>query len=396
MIDKLFKYQNRVLKKQKIDFKRYLFDKIDFDDKMIAIFGARGVGKTTMLLQYLQTLLEKNKKALYISLDYPFLSGMDLIELVEELVEKENIEYLLLDEVHRFRDFSLYLKSIYDLFDIKVVYTSSSASSLLSAKSDLSRRVTHYKLSGFSFREFLNYKYKHSQKSFSLEDILNNHIKIAKNINSKTILSDFKIYLENGYYPFYFDKRFAYYQTLLNTINLTIDIDLTSIGLIEQKYTYKLKKLLEIVCASEPFEVNFTKIASLAEISRVKLYDYLQYLNDAELLLLIQDSAKGLKKLSKPSKIYLNNTNLLYAYCDNSKIGTIRETFFANQLSINNKLSYASRGDFLLDEKYIFEIGGKNKSFKQIKDIDNSFVVADDIEIGFGNKIPLWLFGFLY
>jgi predicted AAA+ superfamily ATPase len=385
-----------VLKKQKIDFKRYLFEKIDFDDKMIAVFGARGVGKTTMLLQYLQTLLEKNKKALYISLDYPFLSGVDLIELVEGLVEKEEIEYLLLDEVHRFRDFGLYLKSIYDLFDIKVVYTSSSASSLLSAKSDLSRRVTHYKLSGFSFREFLNYKHKSSVESFSLEDILNNHIEIAKNINIKTILSDFKIYLENGYYPFYFDKRFAYYQTLLNTINLTIDIDLTSIGLIEQKYTYKLKKLLEIVCLSEPFEVNFTKIASLAEISRVKLYDYLQYLNDAELLLLIQDNAKGLKKLSKPSKIYLNNTNLLYAYCDNSKKGTIRETFFANQLSLGNKVSYASRGDFLVDEKYIFEIGGKNKSFKQIKDIPNSFIVADDIEIGFGNKIPLWLFGFLY
>jgi len=396
LIDKLFKYQNRVLKKQKIEFKRYLFNKIDFNDKMIAIFGARGVGKTTMLLQYLQVLLEKNKKALYISLDYPFLSGIDLIELVDELVEKEQIEYLLLDEVHRFRDFSLYLKSIYDLFDVKVIYTSSSASSLLSAKSDLSRRVTHYKLSGFSFREFLNYKYKSSIKSFSLEEILNNHIEIAKEINSKTILIDFKTYLENGYYPFYFDKRFAYYQTLLNTINLTIDIDLTSIGLIEQKYTYKLKKLLKIVCSSEPFEVNFTKIASLADISRVKLYDYLQYLNDAELLLLIQDSAKGLKKLSKPSKIYLNNTNLLFAYCDNSKIGTIRETFFANQLSVGNKLSYADRGDFLVNEKYLFEIGGKNKSFKQIKDVENSYIVADDIEIGFGNKIPLWLFGFLY
>jgi predicted AAA+ superfamily ATPase len=298
--------------------------------------------------------------------------------------------------VHRYNDFSSYLKTIYDLFDIKVVVTGSSAISLLSAKSDLSRRVTLYNLRGFSFREFLELKYDKDINAYSLEEILKNHSSIVKELKLENILADFKEYLEVGYYPFYFDKRFSYYQNLLNTINLTIDIDLTSLGLIEQKYTYKLKKLLEVVCESKPFEVNYTKISALAEISRVKLYDYISYLNDSQMLLLIEETTKGLKKISKPAKIYLNNTNLLYAYCQNQEKGTIRETFFANQLSSKYQLHISKQGDFLVDKRYTFEIGGAKKSFEQIKDIPNSFVVADDIELGTDAKIPLWLFGFLY
>jgi predicted AAA+ superfamily ATPase len=395
MLTTIQKYQDRLLKNFNITYKRYLFDEIDFDDKMIAIYGARGVGKTTMLLEYLKELLLQDKKALYISLDYPFLSGIDLVDVVEEFVESGG-EYLLLDEVHRYYDFSSHLKTIYDLFDIKVIITGSSAISLLNAKSDLSRRVTLYNLDGFSFREFLELKYHTKLEVFSLEDILKNHIKIAQNLKLKSVLSDFKEYLEVGYYPFYFDKRFSYYQNLLNTINLTIDIDLTSLGLVEQKYTYKLKKLLEVVCESKPFEVNYTKIAQMAEISRVKLYDYISYLNDSQMLLLVDEKTKGLKKLSKPAKIYLNNTNLLYAYCQNQEIGTIRETFFANQVSSKYRLNISKDGDFLIENIYTVEIGGAKKSFNQIKDVKNSFVVADDIEIGFGSKIPLWLFGFLY
>jgi predicted AAA+ superfamily ATPase len=395
MLTTIQKYQDRLLKNFNITYKRYLFDEIDFDDKMIAIYGARGVGKTTMLLEYLKELLLQDKKALYISLDYPFLSGIDLVDVVEEFVESGG-EYLLLDEVHRYYDFSSHLKTIYDLFDIKVIITGSSAISLLNAKSDLSRRVTLYNLDGFSFREFLELKYHTKLEVFSLEDILKNHIKIAQNLKLKSVLSDFKEYLEVGYYPFYFDKRFSYYQNLLNTINLTIDIDLTSLGLVEQKYTYKLKKLLEVVCESKPFEVNYTKIAQMAEISRVKLYDYISYLNDSQMLLLVDEKTKGLKKLSKPAKIYLNNTNLLYAYCQNQEIGTIREIFFANQVSSKYRLNISKDGDFLIENIYTVEIGGAKKSFNQIKDVKNSFVVADDIEIGFKAKIPLWLFGFLY
>jgi predicted AAA+ superfamily ATPase len=397
MITKLKKYQNRLLKFFNITYRRYIYHEIDFQEKMIAIFGARGVGKTTTLLQYLLELQSQNREALYISLDYPFLSGVDLIDVVEEFVDGGG-EYLLLDEVHRYSDFSSYLKTIYDLFDIHVVYTGSSATSLLNAKSDLSRRVTLYNLYGFSFREFLELKYSLKLKSFKIDEIFQNHIDLSKEIlrDKIDILGAFYEYIEIGYYPFYFDKQTSYYQNLLNTINLTIDLDLTSLGLIEQKYTYKLKKLLEVVCESSPFEVNYTKIASSAEISRVKLYDYISFLADGQMLLLIDEPLRGVKKINRPAKIYLNNTNLLHAYCQNSKKGTIRETFFANQVSQNSQLAISKQGDFTIDNNFRVEIGGKNKSFKQIKDIPNSFVVADDIEVGFGAKIPLWLFGFLY
>jgi len=394
MLKNIKRYQDRFLKSFDITYRRYLFKEIDFNDKMIAIFGARGVGKTTMLFQYLLDLQKENKEALYISLDYPFLSGVDLIEIVEAFVDSGG-EYLLLDEVHRYKDFSSYLKTIYDLFDIKVIFTSSSATSILDAKSDLSRRITLYNLYGFSFREYLEVNFSMVLESYTLESLLDRHTKIAKTIKID-ILKEFKIYVKTGYYPFYTQKQSSYLQNLLNTINLTIDLDLTSLGLIEQKYTYKLKKLLEVICESKPFEVNYTKIATLSEISRVKLYDYISYLSDGQMLLLVDEASKGLKKINKPTKIYFNNTNLLHAYCENSEIGTRRETFFANQLSQQYRLHIPKKGDFLVEEKYLFEIGGKNKSFKQIADISNSFVAADDIKVGSGNKIPLWLFGFLY
>jgi len=397
MLKSLKKYQERLLKSFKIKYRRYIFSEIDFDDKMIAIFGARGVGKTTTLFQYLLELQAKNKNVLYISLDYPFLSNVDLIEIVEAFVE-EGGEYLLLDEVHRYNDFSSYLKTIYDLFDIHVIFTGSSATSLLNAKSDLSRRVTLYNLYGFSFREFLELKHGIELEASSIEEIFENHIALSQKVLEEKfdILEEFNEYLKRGYYPFFFDKRTSYFQNLVNTINLTIDLDLTSLGLIEQKYTYKLKKLLEVVCESSPFEVNYSKIAASAEISRVKLYDYVTFLADGQMLLLIDEPVKGIKKISVPAKIYLNNTNLLHAYCQDSKIGTIRETFFANQVSQKSKLHISKQGDFTIDKKYKVEIGGKNKSFKQIRDIPNSFVVADEIECGKGNKIPLWLFGFVY
>lgn len=395
MLKKIKLYQDRLAKTIKTTYRRYLFDEIEFDDKMIAIFGARGVGKTTLLFQYLQALQNQNKKALYISLDYPFLSGVDLIELVEEFVSNGG-EYLLLDEVHRYEEFSSYLKTIYDLFDIRVLFTSSSATSILNAKSDLSRRVTLYRLHGFSFREYLELKHTLSLKSYSIDEILSNHLKLAKTVEKLDILKEFGEYLKTGYYPFYFDKQSSYYQNLLNTINLTIDLDLTSLGLIEQKYTYKLKKLLEVICQNKPFEVNYSKIATMAEISRVKLYDYIQYLNDGEMILLVEEPLSGIKKVQKPAKIYLNNTNLLYAYCNTNEIGTVRETFFANQVAYKTSLSISKVGDFVINSRYTIEVGGKNKSFEQNKELKQSFVAADDIEVGVGNKIPLWLFGFLY
>ena len=393
MLNLIEQYQERFLKNFNTTYKRYLYSEINFSEKLIGIVGARGTGKTTMLFQKLIELKARNKKALYISLDYPFLGSASLSELAFEFVDNGG-EYLLLDEVHKYEDFAAHLKTIYDMSPLNVIFTGSSAVSILNAKSDLSRRVSVFSLEGLSFREFLELENGMTIDKFSLEAILKDHQAIANDLKIKQ--NQFKKYLKFGYYPFYFNKQNSYYESLLNTINLSIYVDLTSLGLVEQKYTYKLKKLLEVVCQSEPFEVNYTKIAALAEISRAKLYDYIAYLNDASLVNMIDEQSRGLSKLVKPAKIYMNNTNLIYAYGDDCKAGTIRETFFANQLRVKYRLNIPKQGDFIVDDKFIFEVGGKNKSFEQIKDMPNSFIAADDIEVGVGNKIPLWLFGFLY
>ena len=393
MLKMIQQYQDRFLKNFKTTYKRYLYDEINFDEKLIGIVGSRGVGKTTMLFQKLIELNSLDKKALYISLDYPFLSSFDLSEFAFKFADSGG-EYLLLDEVHKYPEFAPHLKTIYDMSDLKVIFTGSSALALLNAKADLSRRVSMFRLEGLSFREFLEISEKAKFTKFSLQNLLENHINIVKDI--KINQNSFKNYLKFGFYPFYFSKSTSYYESLLNTINLTIDIDLTALSLVEQKFTYKLKKLLEVVCQSEPYEVNYTKIAALAQISRAKLYDYISYLNDANLINMVDESSKGLSKLIKPAKIYMQNTNLIYAYGDKCKIGTIRETFFANQLGAKHLINIPKFGDFIVDDKYIFEVGGAKKGFSQIADKANSFVAADDIEVGVGNKIPLWLFGFLY
>ena len=393
MLNLIEQYQERFLKNFNTTYKRYLYNEIDFNEKLIGILGARGTGKTTMLFQRLIELKSQNKKTLYISLDYPFLGSASLSELAFEFVDSGG-EYLLLDEVHKYEDFAAHLKTIYDMSPLNVIFTGSSAASILNAKSDLSRRVSVFSLEGLSFREFLELENGIVIDKFSLETILKDHQAIVDDLKIKQ--NQFKKYLKFGYYPFYFNKQSLYYESLLNTINLSIDVDLTSLGLVEQKYTYKLKKLLEVVCQSEPFEVNYTKIAALAEISRAKLYDYIAYLNDARLVNMVDEQSRGLSKLVKPAKIYMNNTNLIYAYGDDCKAGTIRETFFANQLRVKHRLNIPKQGDFIVDDKFIFEVGGKNKRFEQIKDISDSYIAADEIEIGSGNKIPLWLFGLLY
>lgn len=393
MLNLIKQYQERFLKNFNTTYKRYLYNEINFSEKLIGIVGARGTGKTTMLFQKLIELKAQNKKTLYISLDYPFLGSASLSDLAFEFVDSGG-EYLLLDEVHKYEDFAAHLKTIYDMSPLNVIFTGSSAVSILNAKSDLSRRVSVFSLEGLSFREFLELEGGISVDKFSLETILKEHQAIANDLKIK--LGQFKKYLKFGYYPFYFNKQSSYYESLLNTINLSIDVDLTSLGLVEQKYTYKLKKLLEVVCQSEPFEVNYTKIAALAEISRAKLYDYIVYLNDTRLVNMVDEQSRGLSKLVKPAKIYMNNTNLIYAYGDDCKACTIRETFFANQLKVKHRLNIPKKGDFIVDDKFIFEVGGKNKGFEQIKDISNSYIAADEIEVGSGNKVPLWLFGLLY
>ena len=399
MLENLRKLEKRILKEISSEYKRYLHNEIDFKSQMIGIVGSRGVGKTTLLLQYLKSLKEnyETHKSLYFSYDYPTNVDIKLIELAEEFV-KVGGEYLIIDEIHKYNNFSLDLKAIHDFYPkLKVIFTGSCATSIYNSQADLSRRVVLYYMNGLSYREFLELKLSISLPKFKLDEILNNNIDIVDELSEKFIpLEYMNEYLTYGYYPFYFKDENQYLRQLNAVINQTIDIDLVNLGLVKQTYTNKLKKLLLVISESNPFELNITKVAANIEVSRTTLYRYLNHLDKGGLLNIIGSSKKGLTKLSKPEKLYLNNTNIFYTFATESKIGTIRETFFVSQLKHLHDIKISDKGDFIIDNNYTFEVGGENKSFKQIKDIENSYLVIDTDSTENTNKIPLWLFGFLY
>ena len=399
MLEKLYKNEKTLLTNLKFDFKRYLYNKIDFSSQMVAIVGARGVGKTTLLLQKLKELRQTTPThhSLYFSFDLPFIATLDLFEFAEEFV-KQGGRYLLIDEIHKYKNFAIHLKSIYDVYpNLQVLFTGSCATSILNAQADLSRRVVIHRLYGLSYREFLELRTKQSLPSYELEEILENKTQIVDDLMEKfRPLEYWNEYLEHGYYPFYFSERDYFLELLYNTINLTIEVDLLNLGLIKVESVEKLKKLLLVICQSDPFKVNISKIATLSKLSRNSIYNYLNHLDRGELLNIVMNSKKGLAILAKPDKVYLNNTNQLFAMCSYHKIGTVRETFFANQVGNMHNITSSDSGDFVVDGKYTFEVGGKNKSFKQIQDIPNSYLAIDDDFSMNEKKIPLWLFGFLY
>jgi len=376
--------------------KRYFYDEIDHTDKLIGVIGARGVGKTTYILNYLKNSSIPFSKKLYLSADNIGLSNSSLVEIAKEFSAKGG-EILAIDEIHKYKNFEIELKQIYDMLPLKVIFSGSSAIELEHAKADLSRRAVIYRVNGLSFREFLEFKKDITLNSYSLEEILQEHSDIAFEIVSKVKPLEFwEEYLQYGYYPFYFENPKRYNIKLNETINTAIEVDIPSIFKIKYEYIINLKKLVKLICASEPFTLNIQELSNKIGIDRDTLYLYFEYLHRGKIFNVIRAKSKGDNIFSKPDKVYLNNPNLNYSYCSQATIGMIRETTFTTFLKPHYELSIPKKGDFLVDEKYLFEIGGKNKSFKQIKDIPNSFVVADNIEIGFGNKIPLWLFGFLY
>lgn len=397
MLEVLFRKQEYIYKKIKnITHKRYFFHIVDFNENLIGLIGARGIGKTTFLLQYLQTLDIDEEKKLYFSVDSIITSTMKLFDIAE-LFYNVGGKVLVIDEIHKYKDFEVELKEIYDFLDLKVIFSGSSAIVLEHKKADLSRRAMIYRLKGLSFREFLEFKLSTAFQSYSLQEILVDHTKIARDITgSIKPLEHFKEYLEVGYYPFYFEGKENYCIKLEETINTVIESDLPIIFNIEPSNIHKLKQLTAYICSSKPYELNITALAQKIGINRKTLYQYIHYLELGNIFSRLEAKAKGDNVFSKPAKLYLNNPNLNNCYCSEREIGTIREEFFFNMLSVDHKLLYPHRGDFVIDETYMFEIGGKDKGFKQIKEIQNSFVAADNIEVGFGNKIPLWLFGFLY
>ena len=394
MLNELRVKYNKISHINQSNYKRYFFKKIDFENKLIGVLGARGIGKTTFLLQYLKEF--DFDKTLYFSADSIITSGVSLYDIADEF-SRYGGEILAIDEIHKIKNFELELKEIYDFLDIKVLFSGSSAISLEHSKADLSRRAVLYRFKGLSFREFLELKLDRKFETYKLEEILNNHTNIANSITKDLkIFVYFKEYLEYGYYPYYFEAPKSYKLKVEEAINTVIENDLLYIFNIEISNINKLKQLVKLLCLSRPYELNLTNLAKDIEITRETLYKYIHYLTLGNVLSRIDLLNTKQSNFKKPAKLYLENTNLTYTFCSNSEIGTIREQFFINATSVDHKVNYSKIGDFLIDEKYIVEVGGKNKSFKQIKDVENSFVVADDIEVGFGDKVPLWLFGFLY
>lgn len=398
-MEKLFEKYIQKLQGVSTVFTRSIINDINWNARLIGIKGARGIGKTTLLLQYIKlNHSHELEKTLYISLDSIWFSNNSLVDLVDEFIKKGG-QYLFIDEVHKYPNWSQEIKNIYDDFPyLKIAFTGSSLLEILNARADLSRRAIIYSMQGLSFREYIAIELGIHLPILKLEDILKNHFthsqKILKEIKP---FIHFDRYLQTGYYPFYMEEKELFNQRLNEVVNMILEIELPLLRNLEIAYIHRIKQLLVILIESVPFTPNITKISSKIGINRATLLSYLHFLEEAELTIHLNNETGGLSKLQKPTKLYLNNTNLMFILKnDKMNIGTLREIFIANQLKYKHKISLPSKGDFLIDNIYTIEIGGKDKTFKQIEDLENSYVAADDIEIGFGNKIPLWLFGFLY
>jgi predicted AAA+ superfamily ATPase len=384
------------------DTVRDFINTIDWKNRFIGIKGSRGVGKTTIVLQYIKQHYQPNNEVLYVSLDDLYFSENKLYNLAD-IFYKKGGKLLAIDEVHRYPNWANELKNIYDDFPLlKVIFTGSSLLHLQQAKADLSRRTVMYQLSGLSFREFLYFETKQSFPVISLEDILSNHVALSIRLMTPIAigvkpLSYFDDYLKYGYYPFYNENKNSFHQKLSETILTILEVDIPQFASIQTSNIIYLKKLLQIISSSVPFKPNMNALSERTGISLNTMKAYLKLLSDAQVLNLLYVQNKGINSLNKPEKIYLNNTNLMYNQGnENVNIGNLRETFFLNQLSNNYLINSSNEADFLVANKFTFEIGGKNKSKKQIKNTANAYVVKDDIEIGSNNIIPLWLFGFLY
>lgn len=390
-MEALFSRFQRLLSETNTDFLRYLHDKIIWTDRMIAIVGARGVGKTTMMLQRIK-LHHNISDTLYVTADDMYFADHKLLDLAEQFV-KMGGKYLFIDEIHRYASWSKELKLIYDyLPHLQVVFTGSSMLDIYRGTDDLSRRVQLYALHGMSFREYLNLRYHLQLQPLSLDDVLHHNVAFD---GVDYPLVAFKDYLNNGYYPFSREVG-LYHERLRQIVQLILDVDIPQFANMNAATSQKLKQLLAIIAKSVPFKPNYSKIAAIMGVSRDVLPDYILYMERAGLVNRLFTATTGIRELGKVAKIYLNNTNLAYALGgSNTDIGNIRETFFFNQLSVKADVRESPVSDFLV-AGFTFEIGGRKKGGKQIADTDNAYIVKDDIEFGFANTIPLHHFGMLY
>ena len=389
---------HRKLAATDLKFKRYLHGQINWDVRLLGIKGARGVGKTTMLLQHIKETAGNLDEVFYVSLDNMWFQTHSILELVEFLYTR-GVTRIYFDEVHKYPDWTVLLKNLYDNYpDLHIVYTGSAMLAIDHSKSDLSRRQSLYTLHGLSFREYLEYEGILSMQPVTLGELLENHIGYAMEITSKIkVLKHFGQYLDSGYYPYYKEAGKDYLMRIGEVSQLVIDSDIPAV---EETITYttrqKIKKLLMVIAENVPLEPNISKLAASLESTRDQTLKMLYWLDRAALLRLLTDKTKDYKHLTGPKKIYLDNTNLMNALGSKISKGTQRETFFVNQAGAVSSLLMPKQGDFLADGKYLFEVGGQQKTFNQIADQPDSYLAIDDIEVGNGNRIPLWLFGCLY
>ena len=391
-MEKLYELYVKKLKTVSTDFVRYLYDRINWDSQLIVIMGARGVGKTTMVLQRI-LMTNAKKESLYISADNTFFAANTLYDIATKF-SQEGGKVLYIDEVHKYQDWSKEVKMMYDFLpDLKVVITGSSILELIrGTDADLSRRAIRYKLEGLSFREYLNFSFGLNIPAYSLEDILNGKVELPEEV--KFPLAHFKEYLTKGYFPFF--KQDDYYQRLENVINQTMEVDIPAYARMNVSTARKLKQLLYVISRSVPFKPNFTEIGRAISSDRGTVADHMVYMEKSTLIRQLNFAPDGMDLVQKVDKIYLGNTCFIYALADeNPEIGNIRETFFYCAMCVNHKVTSSPAADFIV-KGHTFEVGGKSKKQKQIKNVNDAFVVKDDIENAYMNIIPLWTFGFNY
>lgn len=396
-IQPLYNNYHRKIAKVSLKFKRYLYNNIHWNSRIIGIKGARGVGKTTMLLQHIVENYQDIDKTLYASLDDLWFSTHSLLDLVD-WADTHGINRLYLDEVHRYDKWSQTLKNIYDNYpEMSIVYTSSSLLMMDNAQTDLSRRQTLYTLHGLSFREFLSFEGILHIDPIPFDELLQEHVQKAMQIVRKVKITPlFENYLKYGYYPFYKETVEDFTDRLRQITSVVIDLDLPAVEKVSFETLQKVRKLLMIISEKVPFEPNMSELWKQLSTNNDLGLRMLYALDKAQILTLLSSKAKSYKYLYKPDKIFLNNTNLMNALCPNVDKGNERETFFVCQMHVTKDVKRPKNGDFLIDDKYLFEVGGKNKTFNQIADIPNSYLAIDNTEVGFGCRIPLWMFGFSY
>ena len=387
----------RKYKSTSLSFSRYLISQINWDARLIGIKGMRGVGKTTLMLQRIKSCFRNPNDAFYASLDNMWFQTHRLQDLIEFLYT-HGIRHLFLDEVHKYPQWPQAVKDAYDTFDdLYIVYAGSSMLEIDNSKVDLSRRQTLYTLRGMSFREYLHFTGTLDYDAIPLEEILSNHLRHELDITSgKSILPLFENYQRIGYYPFSKDAGKDYAIRLNEVASLVIEGDLPAVEEVSYATILKAKRLLMVIAQNVPLVPNISKLCGQLECTRDLCLKLLYLLDRAGMLALLTKSTKDYKHLVSPEKIYLDNNNLMFAISPKNNVGTLRETFFLNQLQAVSDVTMPKVGDFCVDGRYLFEVGGKGKTFDQIADQPDSYLAVDDIELGSGNRIPLWIFGFLY